>query len=230
MTTIINSLERTATVANLVESLRGRILLKEFDHGHAITEAALAKEYGISRGSVRTAMQTLEGEGVIAALPNGRKQVVGITEKYIHDLYHTRMIIECEAARQILALRHVDFAPMAAMVSRFQEIAEAPAATMRSERTGVNMQFHRALVGMSKNRPLLQCWLTIDPMLEALIRFNSDMLKPETHTDDYVESHKKILEMFLAYDAEVIPYLEFHALDAPLRDTVEGYKALNIQI
>lgn len=222
----INSIERTAAVANLVDALRFRIIRQELGDGEAITENSLAREYGTSRGTVRTALQALEGEGVIVTLSSGRKQVRGVTEKYIRDLYHTRMIIECEAARQILGMKQVDFAEIAAMVSRFQEVSEAPAEVMREERTRVNMLFHRALVRMSRNRPLVQCWNTIDPMLGALIKFNSDTLVPESHNDDYVVSHAKILEMFLARDPEIVSYLAYHTFEASCRDTMKGLKAM----
>jgi DNA-binding GntR family transcriptional regulator len=169
MSATINSLERSLTVVPLVDALRSRIISRKLKHGDSLTENALAAEFGISRGSVRAALKTLEAEGVVITLPNGRKQVLGVTEKYVHDIFHTCMVIECEAARQILALKHVDFTEMAALVSRFQEVADAPTEIMREERSGINMQFHRALVRMAQNRPLLQCWYTIDPMVGALI-------------------------------------------------------------
>ncbi|MCC8189033.1 MAG: GntR family transcriptional regulator [Planctomycetes bacterium] len=222
----INSMERTTAVANLVDALRRKILLQELKDGEAITENAIAGEYGLSRGTVRTALQALEGEGVIATLPSGRKMVVGVTEKFIHDIYHTRMVVECEAARQILGMKQVDFAEIASMVSCFQGVAEAPIAVMRDERTRVNMQFHRALVRMSRNRPLFQCWNAISPMLGALIKFNSDTLVPETHVDDYVVSHTKIVEMFLAHNPELIAYLEYHTFEAAYKDTLAGFTAV----
>jgi len=224
MSQIINSLDRTPTVANVVDDIRFKIISQEYRSGDPITEMALAGEYGISRGSVRTALQTLEGEGVIVTLPNGRKQVLGLTEKYIQDLYHTRMIVECEAARQILARKSVNFTVMAAMVSEFRAMTDAPPDIMREERMRVNMEFHRALLAMSENRPLMQCWNTFDSMLGALIKFNADTILPEAHDDKYVLSHSKILEMFLAQDPEVVEYLEFHAYEAAYKDTLEGLK------
>lgn len=225
MAGIINSLERATTVVNLVDNLRSKIINQEYQSGEAVTESALAQEFGISRGSVRTALQALENEGIIVTLPNGRKQVMGINEKYLDDLYNTRKVIECEAARQILSMKQVDFSEMAGFVSKFREIASAEQEVMRDERTRVNMQFHRSLIGMSRNRPLFKCWNTIEPMIGALIKFNSDTLIVETHIDDYVVSHSKILEMFLAQDPDVIDYLVYHTYDAPHRDTLKGLKS-----
>lgn len=224
MSKTINSLDRTTTVANVLDGIRAKIILQEYRSGDPITEVALASEYGTSRGSVRTALQALENEGLVVTQPNGRKQVRGLTEKYLMDLYHTRMIIECEAAKQILALKTVNFAEMAAMVTRFREVSDAPPDIMRDERSEVNMLFHRALMRMSQNRPLIQCFSTLDPMIEALIKFNSDTNVPETHDDKYVQSHSKILEMFLAGDPEVIDYLNYHTYEAAYRDTLEGLK------
>ena len=218
----INSLERATTVTIVVEQIRLKIIAGEYPGGSALPEASLASEYGVSRGSVRTALQTLESEGIVVTFANGRKRVLGLTEKYLHDLYRTRILIECEAARQILGLGQVNFSELADMVARLQAAADFPPEIMRMERTRANMKCHRALIRLAKNRPLLQCWNTIEPMLGAFVKFNSDTLVPETHLDDYVVSHRKVLEMFLAGDRMVVEYLAYHSNEAACRDTLAG--------
>lgn len=119
MAKTINSIDRTATVANVVDAIRNKIILQEYPAGQKLTELALSAEYKISRGSVRTALQVMENEGLIATLPNGRKLVVGITEKFVTDLYETRGMLECEAARLILAQERVDYTGLAEIVNLF---------------------------------------------------------------------------------------------------------------
>jgi Transcriptional regulators len=221
----INRLERTATLTGVVDSLRSKIIYQEYKTGDAITEAALSQEYGISRTSIRTALQALENEGIIITLANGRKQIMGVNEKYLDDLYSTRRMLECEAARQILAVRQVDFSEMAGYVSRFREISSAEESVMREERGRVNILFHRALVRMSRNRPLLKCWTTIEPMIAALVQFNSDTHGTSMHESDYVVTHSRILEMFLAQDTSVVDFIAYHAYDGPHEETISGLKA-----
>jgi DNA-binding GntR family transcriptional regulator len=224
MPTIINSLERTVTVANALDKIRRKIIYQEYRNGDQLTEIALSREYGISRGSVRTALQELENEGVMVTLPTGRKRVMSLTEDYLRDLYTTRKMIECEAARQILARQRMDFGDMAIMVGRLKEVSDAPFDVMHRERISVNMRFHRALMRMCRNRPLWQCWSTLEPMIAAMSEFNSNVLQTERHGRNYVDSHRKILELFLAGDAAVIDYLAGHCCDTPFRETMEGMR------
>lgn len=224
--TVLTSTERTTAVANLADSLRMRIILCEFNDGQAITELEIAKMYSVSRGTVRTALQMLEAEGVIGALPNGRKIILGITEAYIRDLYHTRMLIECEAARQILSMSTIDFAELAAIASSFQEVEGLPIEDLRTERARLNMSFHRTIISMSRNRPLLRCWGTMDQMIYALSQFNSNFLKRETHRDTYVSNHLKILQMLIGRDADVVKFLEGHTNREPCSETLAGLSAL----
>lgn len=112
MAKTINSIDRTATVANVVDAIRNKIILQEYPAGQKLTELALSAEYKISRGSVRTALQVMENEGLIATLPNGRKLVVGITEKFVTDLYETRGMLECESGSSHPPLRNVSTIPV----------------------------------------------------------------------------------------------------------------------
>jgi DNA-binding GntR family transcriptional regulator len=63
------------TYARIAESLRVRFA--DAPAGAAVpSEAALAAEFGVARNTVRRALATLEGDGVIAPQP-GRGRVVG---------------------------------------------------------------------------------------------------------------------------------------------------------
>lgn len=58
--------------AHAVQRLRDLILSGEVEPGSRITELALAERLGVSRTPVRAALQRLESEGLLDAMPNGR--------------------------------------------------------------------------------------------------------------------------------------------------------------
>ena len=210
MAKTINSIDRTATVANVVDAIRNKIILQEYPAGQKLTELALSAEYKISRGSVRTALQVMENEGLIATLPNGRKLVVGITEKFVTDLYETRGMLECEAAR----------------LNLFNELESSPDEVIIASRSTHNERFHRILLEMSRNRPLLQCWNTLEPLITAFTNFNSQVLGAKTHKNFYINTHDKILEMLIAKDPAVIEYLSYHTKVAARNDTLQGLRRM----
>lgn len=226
MAKTINSIDRTATVANVVDTIRNKIILQEYPAGQKLTELALSAEYKISRGSVRTALQVMENEGLIATLPNGRKLVVGITEKFVTDLYETRGMLECEAARLILAQERVDYTGLAEIVNLFNELESSPDEVIIASRSTHNERFHRILLEMSRNRPLLQCWNTLEPLITAFTNFNSQVLGAKTHKNFYINTHDKILEMLIAKDPAVIEYLSYHTKVAARNDTLQGLRRM----
>lgn len=223
MSDTIDSIARTTTVANVVDNIRDRIILQKYKAGTMLAEIPLSKEYDTSRSTIRTSLQILESEGLIATLPNGRKRVVGITTGYVNDLYEVRKLLECEAVRLVIAADHVDYSGLAEAVGMFNDVANASEDVMRTTRAKANSQFHRALFEMSCNRPLLQCWITIEPTIAALAKFNSDTLDPKTHKDDYIFSHTKLLEMIITKDPNVVTYLTDH-IEAAKRDTFIGLR------
>ena len=58
------------TVDALTESLRARILGGELRPGTPLREEALSGEYEVARHSLRSALRTLQGEGIVQIEPN----------------------------------------------------------------------------------------------------------------------------------------------------------------
>lgn len=217
----IDSVTRTITVANVIESLRDRIILGEYPDGTMLAELALSGEYRTSRGTVRTAMQMLESEGLIETLANGRKKVCGITEAFVHDLYETRALLECQAVRIILRKEYINFGSLYEAVDVFQRLSQELPEVMRAERFSANDRFHKTLLEISENKPLLRCWNTIEPTIQALAKFNSNTLDLKTHSSDYVKSHSRLLELLVKRDGEIESELRKH-IELAKRDSLNG--------
>jgi DNA-binding GntR family transcriptional regulator len=211
----INSGEKISMVENILDSMRYKILTQKYTKNYMLTEAALSEEYNTSRGSIRAALQALENEGLITTLPNGRKQVKEITEKYIKDLYEVRRMLECKVIEIVLAKKSISYTILASAAEDFNTIESDDDEIIRLERIKVNTKFHRALFELSENRPLLQCWTTMEPIFETFAKFNSSTIgTKEQHKDFYVSNHIKIFELIVARDKSVKDYLIRHINDA----------------
>ena len=94
---------------------------------------------------------------------------------------------------------------------------------MKEERFNANDRFHKTLLIMSDNKPLLRCWNTIEPTIQALAKFNSNTLDPKTHSVDYVKSHSRLLELLVTKDSEIETELRTH-IDLAKRDSLNGLR------
>jgi DNA-binding GntR family transcriptional regulator len=91
-----------STVDALTESLRARILSGELKPGTPLREEALSGEYDVARHSLRSALRTLQGEGIVQIEPNRGARVKSLSAEDVRGLSELRMALEVEAARMAL--------------------------------------------------------------------------------------------------------------------------------
>lgn len=217
-------ISRQTTVVTVLEGIRREALLGDFEIERSISETEVALKYQVSRSSVRSAFQILERDGLLVIQPNGRKLLKRVTPKYIEDLCQTRGILECEAARIILKKGICDFSGLLHLVGQFYIVQQKPLGKDReTELAWINEQFHDELFVLTENSALLQCRRTIAPMLSAIVELNAS-LNPDLNEHGYYESHKKILEMLMEQDQEVIEYLRYHTMVATKNDLLLAMK------
>jgi DNA-binding GntR family transcriptional regulator len=93
---------RALTVDSLADSLRGRILAGELKPGTPLREEALSSEYDVARHSLRSALRTLQGEGIVQIEPNRGARVKSLSPDDVRGLSELRLALEVEAARMAL--------------------------------------------------------------------------------------------------------------------------------
>lgn len=85
------------------ETIKKNILNLTYQPGSPLTETMLAKELGMSRSPIRSAIHMLLAEGLIVTDYYKSIRVKEITEKDILELYQLREFLEGEAFRTIFA-------------------------------------------------------------------------------------------------------------------------------
>ena len=90
------------TVDALTEALRRRILDGDLEPGTPLREEALSREYDVARHSLRSALRTLQGEGIVQIEPNRGARVKSLTPEDVRGLSELRIALEVEAARMAL--------------------------------------------------------------------------------------------------------------------------------
>ncbi len=201
----------SASVNEVISHIRNKIILQQYPSGAQITEQQLADECGVSRGSVRTAFQELEREGLIEALSTGRKRVTGFSLKYLDNLYEMREFLELSALRALLG--------NAQSGEREQQILEAaiPSVALRFANTSrdpiemvrTDAEFHRTIIRASGNRASMQCWNTIEPVIWAVLSVNAVFADAQKHLEEY-QKHKELAVMLLMKDPRATEALKSH--------------------
>jgi len=92
------SIARHASDSNMAvhayAAIKKRILDFRYVPGERLSEAQLAKELGLGRSPIRTALAKLKSDGWIAVSPQSGTYVKSLTEREIADLVDLRLVLE----------------------------------------------------------------------------------------------------------------------------------------
>lgn len=187
---------KAPTLADAVaDQIRNAIFSGEFAPGERLYEAALAREFGISRGPIREALALLEGDGLVDNEPRKGKFVRPLDERIIDEIYSLRRVLEPYAAELIIdSLTDSMKEKLDAAVDAIEDASKTGdlAAVARSD-----LAFHRKLYELSDHRPLLRVWGDIiSGSLQMLVSITTP-----THTPtDPVRNHEEIVGCIVSGD------------------------------
>jgi DNA-binding GntR family transcriptional regulator len=137
----------------VADQLRAAIADGSLREGQQLTEFDLAAGFGISRPTLREALQRLVQEGLLVSVQHRGTFVVEISDQDVVDIYNARRAIESSAALALMG------APQPAILEGLTREYESMTASVRagaaSELTAADQRFHEVLVN-SLNNPRLQ--------------------------------------------------------------------------
>jgi DNA-binding GntR family transcriptional regulator len=181
--------------------LRERIIGLVYAPGQRLIERDLAAELQLSRIPLREAMQRLQNDGLVIAIPRQGAIVSPFTADDVRDLFDVRESLEVLAFR--LAAERADQASLATLR---RHVADAFDATSRADDAGIaaaNAAFHRTVVEMAAN-PLLTSMMG---PLEARVAWLFHL----TRQRDPIQQCQEHQELYEALAAHDVPRAEHHA-------------------
>lgn len=110
----VNPRGRAAQAVSALLGVRNMIFSGEIKPGDRVSELVMVEKLGVSRTPIRTALNRLEVEGLLTAIPSGGFEVRGFSRADVADSIELRGTTEGLAAR-LAAERGVDPARMGAM-------------------------------------------------------------------------------------------------------------------
>lgn len=197
-------LSRTLFTKNILDTMRLRIVSGQYGDGFPLSEMQLAQEFGVSRGPVRTAVHSLEQEGLVKTLPNGRVHTVGFTLKRAEQMFDIRLYLEERAVREITRSDEA--------CSRLLAIVDTMAETSsnRDLLTEVDIDFHLNLVEAADNWALLQAWRTLMPVVSSVLKITN---RAYEDFNEILSLHRTLAERIRSGDPDEAVDILFRQID-----------------
>ncbi|MGW6268165.1 FadR/GntR family transcriptional regulator [Streptomyces sp. NPDC055060] len=221
----LGSLRPSPLVEQATQRLREQITGGKWPIGSKLPgETTLAKELGIGRSTVREALRSLAGAGLVKARQGAGVFVVAtepvadwparLRRAAVSDVYEVRMLVEVQAAR-LAALRRTD-----EDITAMREALEgrrAAASASDAAFVDADIALHAAVVAAAGNPVLTDLFAEFSPVLrEGLINL-LDLVDLRTEEANHGEAaHAALVRAVEARDAEEAARLA----QAELQDTL----------
>lgn len=196
MTATPRAINKVSLEDQAVDILREQILEGAIQPGERLVESRLAKDYDLSRGTVRIALQRLGNEGLIEQRPYVGWKVIELTDQDIWELYTLRVALESMASK--LAAQRITPAGQRRLLSAYETLEELCRKGTIERITQADLGLHLAIVDLSGHTRLKKQYDLIKN--QFLLYIKSCNLDIRVGT--IAESHKDLVEAICAGDAE----------------------------
>jgi DNA-binding GntR family transcriptional regulator len=162
-----------------------------------LDERQLASDLGISRTPVREAMAQLEREGFVRSVPRRGIYVVRKTKQQVTELITAWAALESMAARLITQNAADD--EIATLRTMFAKFENGELHARLDEYSEVNIEFHQAIIRMSRNRVLIDLAENLFTHMRMIRR---KTIGEEDRADRSIRDHMNIIHALEARDTE----------------------------
>ncbi len=190
----MTSIARTVLREQVKDVLLERILRGELEPGERLVETRLARELGTSQAPVREALRDLELLRLVESEPFRGARVRAVDDSALLAVFPVRAVLEELAARE--AARNPE-RELGALDRELDAMRDAAAAADWSTQIAHDLAFHRTVVELADNEPLLQSWLVLG------VEVSTAFATYQTVWDqtELAEFHLPIVEAIRAGDA-----------------------------
>ncbi|MBA2331589.1 MAG: GntR family transcriptional regulator [Actinobacteria bacterium] len=188
------SIARTVLREQVKDVLLERILRGELMPGERLVETRLARELGTSQAPVREALRDLELLRLVESEPFRGARVRAVDDAQLLAVFPVRAVLEELAAREAARNPERD---LGALDRELDSMRDAAAAADWRTQIAHDLAFHRTMVELAGNEPLLQSWLVLG------VEVSTAFATYQTFWDqtELAEFHLPIVEAIRAGDA-----------------------------
>jgi DNA-binding GntR family transcriptional regulator len=187
----LKSLEDQAT-----DAIRGEILSGRFSPGSRLTEQSLVDEMGLSRGTVRGALQQLSFEGLVHLTPFRGWSVVTLTSSDAWEIYTLRNALEGLASR-ILAQR-IDSRKSVELDEAFRQLVATVREARRAELVQADFHLHKTIIRLAGHSRLVPPYQAIEKQTLMFFVMAGEFVPLQ----DYIDLHEELVRAIKAGDPD----------------------------
>jgi DNA-binding GntR family transcriptional regulator len=183
-------LERVSTVDALARALRRSILDGDVAPGERLVERELTEHYGVARHTLRAALRSLAGEGLVELEPHRGARVAQLSADGLLELFELRAALELEAAHLMLE-RHGGRVPEAVRdaVADLRRTCDEPDPPW-SAVVDAHDAVHRALVDAAHSPRISRAYAALAGELRLFVV----QIKPAWSLARMAEHHERLLD------------------------------------
>ena len=147
-------------------TLRRRIINNELPAGSRLLEVKLAEEFGVSRTTLRSALQELKNDGLVEIEPRRGAFVARMDFDHIQDICFARYVLEAGAAAELRA----DGEMMERLEDALDEMATAAQAGDLEAIVAADTRLHGMIVEAGARQRVIELWHGLDGQMGSLMR------------------------------------------------------------
>ena len=180
------------------EKIKEGIINGALAPGLPINENDFARDLDVSKTPVRESLRQLEREGLVENIPGRGSAVSHITFQDIRNIFETREIIECGAAKRAALIRTEE--EVRAKKKEFEQYADKWT-EIKELNWGPVEDIHLYVIGIIGNQKLLDTYLgLLDHIKRIRIHFGGRFGRQRF--DELQREHAEILDALIEGDAE----------------------------
>lgn len=181
--------------------LKRDIVRCDLEPGRQVTEPELTARYTTGRAAVRSALNRLYQEGLVAVLPRQGYVIAPVTLKDVRELAHVRQLLEPPAAR--IAAGRVDVPLLRLLDERYRELAQTDQPDDVERFMQANAEFHLAVTRASDNGRLTAMVAGLLTAMERHFHLGVRLRPAAGSVGDQLEhDHLALIEALEAGDGE----------------------------
>jgi GntR family transcriptional repressor for pyruvate dehydrogenase complex len=202
------------TYESIIDSIKSDIVAEKLHSGQKLLpERELAKQFGVSRTSIREALRTLEILGVIESIQGSGNFITGNIEKSLVESMSMMFLLQQIDSLQISQLREaleIKAALLAVegiseeQITRLEEIVrEMSTTTDEKINTALDKELHYTIAVASKNSIIIQILTILSELIHINIRDRrSEILSDNTNVVRLQKIHEELVEGIKNRDAD----------------------------
>jgi GntR family transcriptional repressor for pyruvate dehydrogenase complex len=210
----VKPIKKVSTASKVFDSLYQMIVSGQFKRGQKLpAQEELARQFGVSRNTLREAMNKLyamgllsshQGIGTVVESPNPGGYLSALSGQFLLDTLSVREFIEARICIELTAVRLAVARAGQQDIKRLFRIIDRQKLAFENndaeEFTRQDAAFHMGLTQLSGNRVLMKFLQTIQDML---YRFIGEVVQLPGAISDAMRFHRRVTEAIAAKDVQL---------------------------